>query len=103
VAIRGRVSWFGYVWICPSRVNRVILVVGRLLPVFPWKRTSSGSVAMSQRCQQRKSRSIRSPHCADKRLAPISFRQAGSPQSFFHSREAFGAPRARHVSVSRNT
>jgi hypothetical protein len=29
-------------------VNRVILVVGRLLTVFPWKRTSSGSVAMSQ-------------------------------------------------------
>src|SRR5215208_3435113 len=24
------------------QVNRVILVVGRLLPVFPWKRTSSG-------------------------------------------------------------
>jgi len=36
-----------YIW-----VNRVILVVGRLLPVFPWKRTSSGSVAMSQRCRQ---------------------------------------------------
>ena len=32
-----------YIW-----VNRVILVVGRLLPVFPWKRTSSGPVAMSQ-------------------------------------------------------
>src|SRR5437763_15636535 len=27
-------------------VNRVILVVGRLLPVFPWKRTWSGPVAM---------------------------------------------------------
>ena len=37
---------------CPFGVNRVILVVGRLLPVFPWKRTSSGSVAMSQRCQK---------------------------------------------------
>jgi hypothetical protein len=36
---------------CPVRVNRVILVVGRLLPVLPWKRTSSGPVAMSQRCQ----------------------------------------------------
>src|SRR5437773_2997091 len=36
---------------CLSWVNRVILVVGRLLPVFPWKRTSSGPVAMSQRCQ----------------------------------------------------
>jgi hypothetical protein len=34
------------------RVNRVILPVGRLLPVFPWKRTSSGPVAMSQRCQE---------------------------------------------------
>ena len=33
-------------------VNRVISVVGQLLPVFPWKRTSSGPVAMSQRCQQ---------------------------------------------------
>ena len=33
---------------CLSWVNRVILVVARLLPVFPWKRTSSGSVAMSQ-------------------------------------------------------
>ena len=33
-------------------VNRVILVVGRLLPVFPWKRTSLGPVAMSQRCPQ---------------------------------------------------
>jgi len=28
------------------------LVVGRLLPVFPWKRTSSGPVAMSQRCHE---------------------------------------------------
>jgi hypothetical protein len=33
-----------------------ILGVGRRLPVFPWKRTSSGPVAMSQRCcQERKS------------------------------------------------
>jgi len=37
---RARLAW----------ANRVILVVGRLLPVFPWKRTSSGSVAISQRC-----------------------------------------------------
>ena len=29
----------------PVRVNRVILVVGQLLPVFPCKRTSSGPVA----------------------------------------------------------
>jgi len=29
-------------------VNRVVLVVGRLLPVFPWKRTSSGPVSISQ-------------------------------------------------------
>src|SRR5206468_7718963 len=36
---------------CPFRVIRVIVVVGRLLPVFPWKRTSSGPVAMSQRGQ----------------------------------------------------
>ncbi len=38
---------------CPGWVNRVILVVGRLLPVLHRKRTSPGSVAMSQRCQQR--------------------------------------------------
>ena len=31
-------SWFG----CSGRVIRVILVVGGLLPVFAWKRTSSG-------------------------------------------------------------
>ena len=36
-------------------VNRVILADGRLLPVFPWKRTSLGPVAMSQKCQERKS------------------------------------------------
>jgi hypothetical protein len=28
----------------PFRVTRVILVVGRRLPVFPWKRTTSGLV-----------------------------------------------------------
>jgi hypothetical protein len=39
---------------CPKQVSRVILVVGRLLPVFPWKWTSSGPIAMSQRCQTRK-------------------------------------------------
>jgi hypothetical protein len=39
---------------CRRWVNHVILVVSRLLPVFPWKRTSSGLVAMSQRCQTRK-------------------------------------------------
>ena len=32
--------------------NRVILAVGRLLPVFPRKRTSSGPVGMSQNCQK---------------------------------------------------
>jgi hypothetical protein len=32
---------------CPFRVNRVILVIGRLLPGFPLKRTSSGPGAMS--------------------------------------------------------
>ena len=37
---------------CPFRVHRVILVVGRLLPVFPCKRTSLGSAAMSQRCHK---------------------------------------------------
>jgi hypothetical protein len=37
---------------CPIGVNRVILVVGRLLPVFPWKRTSPRMVGMSQRCQE---------------------------------------------------
>jgi hypothetical protein len=50
----------------PLWVNRVILVVGRLLPVLPWKRTLSGSVAMSEKCQiqthapQQKGGSIRS-------------------------------------------
>src|SRR5437762_5445299 len=34
------------------------LASGRLLPVFPWKRTSSGPVAMSQKCQNRKSRAL---------------------------------------------
>jgi hypothetical protein len=38
---------------CPKRVNRVTLAVGRLFPVLPWKRTSSGPVAMSQRCHKR--------------------------------------------------
>ena len=33
----------------PFRVNRVTLAVGRLLPVFPCKRTSSGQVSMSQK------------------------------------------------------
>ena len=37
----------------PLRVNRVILVVGQLLPVFSRKRTSSAPVSMSQRCQKR--------------------------------------------------
>ena len=32
--------------------NRVTLAVGRLLPVFPCKRTSSGPVSMSQKCQR---------------------------------------------------
>ena len=42
--------------------NRVILAVARLLPVFPWKRTSSGPVAMSQKCQEPTLRSpARSP------------------------------------------
>jgi len=34
-------------------IIRVILVVGRLLPVLTWKRTLSGSVAMSEKCQER--------------------------------------------------
>ena len=37
----------------PLWVIRVLLVVGRLLPVFPRKRTSLGPVAMSQRCHFR--------------------------------------------------
>jgi len=40
---------------CPPWVHRVILVVGRSLPVFPWKRTLSGSVAMSEKCHERES------------------------------------------------
>jgi hypothetical protein len=35
----------------PFRVNRVILAMGGLLPVFPRKRTSSPLVGMSQKCQ----------------------------------------------------
>ena len=35
---------------CPLWVNRVILAVGRLLPVFPRKRTSSRPVGMSHTC-----------------------------------------------------
>ena len=36
---------------CRQWVNRVTLAVGRLLPVFPCKRTSSGPVSMSQKRQ----------------------------------------------------
>ena len=39
----------------PLRVNRVILVIGQLLPVFSRKRTFSAAVGMSQKCQHRKS------------------------------------------------
>src|SRR5207302_5350189 len=43
--------------------NRVILVVGRLLPVFPWKRTSSGPVACLKGCQKRSfGRLVRTAH-----------------------------------------
>jgi hypothetical protein len=42
-----------------DEVNRVNLTVRRSLPVFPEKRTTSGSVAMSQTCQRIKSRSNR--------------------------------------------
>src|ERR1700694_3281603 len=35
---------------------RVVLTVGRQLPVFPHKQTFSGSVGMSQTCQQATSR-----------------------------------------------
>ena len=35
-----------------NSTNRVSLAVGRLLPVFPGKRTSSGPVSMSQKCQR---------------------------------------------------
>src|SRR5258706_12722570 len=41
----------------PLRVNRVTLTARRSLPVFPRKRTSSEQAVMSQKCQQRKSRS----------------------------------------------
>jgi hypothetical protein len=37
---------------CPLRVFRVILAVGRLLPVLPGKQTFSATVGMSQRCHQ---------------------------------------------------
>jgi hypothetical protein len=39
----------------PFRVNRVVLTVGRSLPVFLDKQTFSESVGMSQRCQNRTS------------------------------------------------
>ena len=46
-------------------VIRVLLVVGRLLPVFPRKRTSLGPVAMSQRCHFRTWRAqLGCPLCA---------------------------------------
>jgi hypothetical protein len=37
---------------CPKWVNRVILAVGRRLPIFPRKRTSPRPVGMSQTCHK---------------------------------------------------
>ena len=37
---------------CPSWVNRAILTMRRPLPIFPRKRTSSGPLGMSQKCQK---------------------------------------------------
>jgi hypothetical protein len=45
----------------PSWVIRVILVVGRLLPVFAYKKTSQAPVVTSQRCR----------FCCKSRLRPI--------------------------------
>jgi hypothetical protein len=37
---------------CPFRVNRVVLTVGQLLPVYPDKQTSSEPVGVPQTCQK---------------------------------------------------
>jgi hypothetical protein len=41
---------------CLKGTNRVILAIGRPLPVFPRERTSSGRPGTSEKCQNRKSR-----------------------------------------------
>ena len=51
--------------------NRVIPVVSQPLPVFLWKRTSSGPVAMSQKCQQRKLPSLGNWLTVQPRRAPL--------------------------------
>ena len=80
------------------RVNRVTLAVGRLLPVFPRKRTSLNAIGMSETCQQRKSRSFDHFVANGRALLRWSFGQPGLPQSFFESREIFGTPiRAHYV------
>jgi hypothetical protein len=48
------VGWFSLQ--CLLWVNRVTLTARRSLPVFPCKRTSSGPVAMSQKCHIQTSR-----------------------------------------------
>jgi hypothetical protein len=60
---------------CRSWVNRVILVVSRLFPVFLRKRTSSRLVGMSEKCQRRKS--------------PLSFDRRASDEliSYYHERK----------------
>src|SRR5438105_7531986 len=82
----------------PSWVIRVGLAGPRRLPVYPGERTSSGPVAMSQRCQQRKSRLFDHFVANSRALLRWSFGQPGLPQSFFQSREVFSTPiRAQQV------
>jgi len=50
VLFLGEEERFYTVW-----VNRVVLTVRRLLPVFPHQQTFSGFAGMSQKCQERKS------------------------------------------------
>src|SRR5207344_1935438 len=68
---------------CQIWVNRVTLVVGRPLPVYPDQRTYLGIVGMSQRCQRAtstRSRSVRSGG-RDRKLKESTSRLAsGRPQ-----------------------
>jgi hypothetical protein len=54
------------------RVNRVTLVVGRSLPVYPDQRTSSAPVGMSQTCQDTTWPGFCTIFFAPKKLFPIS-------------------------------
>ena len=85
----------GRVW-----VIRVILVVGRLLPVFPWKRTSSGPVAMSQRCQFRTHAPQQIRPRAGLALKRVAIRLKSPCCQLRNSRRASNPPPSRLASVS---